>query len=112
MWGYVDPCGPLAPTPPNSRLSSLLWQSVQKTLGPTGRAETSPFSFNINGSRLGWGNTLLRSCVTGWLEIAVGLNCGTKFNGSPANANRVGKYPNFRRTCLPILVPWHRRQFS
>ena len=34
------------------------------------------------------------------------------FRGSPAATARVGKYPNTANACLPLLVPWHRKQFS
>ena len=35
MCELTEPCGPFGPVPPNSRLSSLLWQSVQKICVPT-----------------------------------------------------------------------------
>src|SRR5580692_6909635 len=108
----MDPCGPFGPAPPNSRLSSLLWQSVQKMRIPTKRADCVPFSFNIFVSKLGCGNGLVRSCTTGWLDVAFGLNCGTKFSGSPTKTKRVGEYPYLISTCLPTLDPWQRKQFS
>ena len=37
MWLHFEPFGPLGPVPPNSRLSSLLWQSVQKIWTPIAR---------------------------------------------------------------------------
>ncbi len=37
MWVHLDPWGPFGPVPPNSRLSSLLWQSVQRIWVPMAR---------------------------------------------------------------------------
>src|SRR5271169_5117176 len=105
MWVHLDPCGPLGPMPPNSRLSSLLWQSVQKICVPTARPGVTPSRFNIVISRLGCGRALLLTCVTGWLEADEVLNCGMRFNGSPEEAARTGRYPYTGRTVLPELVP-------
>src|SRR5579864_316957 len=105
MCELIEPCGPFGPAPPNSRLSSLLWQSVQKIRDPTSRADDVPFTFVMFTSKLGWGNGLLRSCATGWLEVAVALNCGTKFRGSPVNTSLVGRYPYLISTCFPGPSP-------
>src|ERR1017187_1746692 len=34
------------------------------------------------------------------------------FRGSPEAAAHVGKYPKTASDCLPLLVPWQRKQFS
>src|ERR1035437_9227032 len=34
------------------------------------------------------------------------------FNGSDADTYHVGRYPNDVSVCLPVLVPWQRRQLS
>src|SRR5215469_4476550 len=91
MCVHFDPCGPLGPVPPNSRLSSLLWQSVQRIRVPMARAGVTPSSFSINARRLGWGSALLRSCITGWLEVADNENCGIAFQGSTAATARTGR---------------------
>ena len=56
--------------------------------------------------RLGCGSVLERSWVTGWLEVAVGLNCAMTFSGSPAAAIQTGRYPYFCVSAtFPVLVP-------
>ena len=54
--------------------------------------------------RLGCGRLLLLVCVTGWLEEAFVLNCGTRFKGSPSEETRTGRYPYIGRTAFPVLV--------
>src|SRR5580692_502664 len=112
MWVNFDPCGPFAPEPPDSRLSSLLWQSVQRICVPIARPCLMPSRFIMLGSRLGCENVLLRACMTGWLEVADAPNCGTKSSGSPAETARTAKYPNLGSDCLPGPELWQRRQFS
>jgi hypothetical protein len=41
--------------------------------------------------RLGCGKGLVESYITGWLEVAVVLNCGMTFSGSLAETSRTGK---------------------
>src|SRR5271165_6891727 len=71
-----------------------------------------PSSLNMKVSRLGCDRALLRSCSTGWLEAAVFDICGIRFSPSLAVTARTGKYPKIACVCLPVLVPWQRRQVS
>ena len=93
----LDPCGPLGPVPPNSRLSSLLWQSVHRMRTPIARPWVTPSIFSMLESRLGWDSGLLLSCVTGWLEDAVSASWGMMFSGSSCSlaprSNCVGPTP-------------------
>src|ERR1035441_8145102 len=97
MWGKTDPWGPLTPVElvallgaPNSRLSSLLWQSVQKIRGPVVRADDWPVRVSMLASRLGCEYALLRSCVTGWLELEVALNSYMTLRASGNDTRRWG----------------------
>src|SRR5512146_2010534 len=104
-----DPCGPVGPVPPNSRLSSLLWQSVQKICEPMLRVAgvVAPFSFSMAGSRLGW---FCNSAfvITGCFDKAELLNCGITFVAVEAVDARNGSYPN-PVSGVPELLPWQRR---
>src|SRR5271169_3439635 len=103
---YFEPWGPFGPVPPNSRLSSLLWQSVHRMRIPMVRACLLPSRFSMLNRKLGCGNGLLRSCVTGWLEVELALNCGITFRGSGADTTQFGKYPNrVGLTPFPVLAP-------
>ena len=84
MCVHLEPCGPLGPVPPNSRLSSLLWQSVQRIWVPMARPCVAPSRFSMLRSRLGCGRELLLGCMTGWLDVAVMANCGIRLSGSPS----------------------------
>src|SRR5208283_2817890 len=108
-----EPCGPFGPVPPNSRLSSLLWQSVQRICMPMVRPGVTPSRFSMFGSKLGCGNGLMRACITGWPELDVSANCGMTFSGSPADTAHTGKYPRVAGIVVfPVLLPWHLRQLS
>src|ERR1039458_2716951 len=108
----VEPCGPLGPLPPNSLLSSLLWQSVHRMRTPMLRPRVLPSRFSMLDRKLGCGKGLRRSRITGWLEVAIMLNCGITLRGSLAEIVRTGVYPNVELTTFPALEPWQRRQFS
>src|SRR5271169_6015503 len=112
MCVHFDPCGPLGPTPPNSRLSSLLWQSEHKICVPMLRPCVTPSISNILANRLGCGNGLLLTCITGWLDVLLIANCAITFRKSPEATSRTGKYPNAGFAAFPALVPWQRRQLS
>src|SRR4029079_6303416 len=103
MWLNFDPCGPLAPAPPNSRLSSLLWQSVQNIRAPMDRPAVMQSILRLCARKLGCASALDRSCITGWLDVAVSANCGIKFIGSPALTSRAGRYPEFTVVVVPLL---------
>ena len=72
---------------------------------PMLRPGVLPSRFNIFGRRLGWGRKLLRSWVTGWLELAIALNSGMTFCGLLAETTRKGKYPEFGFDFWPVLEP-------
>src|SRR5208282_2855587 len=84
MCVHFEPCGPFGPNPPNSRLSSLLWQSVHRICTPMFRPCVAPSRFSMFASKLGCGSALIRTCVTGWLELLAIANCGITLNMSVA----------------------------
>src|SRR5271167_2547502 len=99
MCQYFEPCGPFGPVPPNSRLSSLLWQSVQKICDPIDRPwVVPPVTSSMVVSKLGCGSPLLRVCITEWLDFALVFICRMTFKGSLAAL--AGMYPNTGFTAL------------
>ena len=57
------------------------------------RPAVMPSMLSICARKLGCASALDRSCITGWLDVAVSANCGIKFSGSPALTTRAGRYP-------------------
>lgn len=58
------------------------------------------------GSEARLGNTLVRSCVTGWLEVVAAANWEMMFSGSRSETTRRAWYPKFTVVFpLPWLVP-------
>src|SRR5215467_5979665 len=54
----------------------------------------------------------MRFLATGWADLAVRLNCGTRFKSAPSGDNRFGWYPYFAVEFFTPLGPWQRRQVS
>ncbi len=72
-----------------------------------------PFSFNMFTSRLGCGSGLRRAWVTGWLE----RGRRREFRNDVQRVRRPTPlaWARSRKSisrCLPVLVPWQRRQVS
>src|SRR5215472_13563231 len=113
MWLYFDPCGPFGLFPPDSRLSSLLWQSVQKIWDPIVLPCALPVRFHMLVNSVGCGNAEpLLGYITGCVDVELAANCGIRFSASAAATARKGKYPKTEFAAFPLLLPWQRRQYS
>src|SRR5215469_3695080 len=71
-----------------------------------------PSKSSMFALKLGCGYELLRTCMTGCLEVELRLNCRNTLSGSAAEVTRLGRYPNSCGLVFPVLLPWHRKQFS